>query len=58
MGAREVRLWVYVVIAYIPITLLMPPTYSFTLYGYFCASGASRVVPEGHMGACEWVLER
>ena len=45
-------------IDYIPITLLMPPTYSFTVYGYLCALGASGVMPEGHMGAWEWVLER
>ena len=55
MGAREVRLWVYVhhtyMIVHIPITLLMPLTYCFTVYGYFRASGASGVVPEGHMCA-------
>ena len=50
-------MWSYM-IAYIPITLLMPPTYSFTVYGYFRASGTSGVMPEGHMGAWEWVLER
>ena len=51
-------MWPYI-IAYIPITLLMPSTYSFTIYGYLCASGASGFMPaEGHMGAWEWVLER
>jgi hypothetical protein len=61
MGAREVRyglMWPYM-IAYLLITLLIPPTYSFTVYVYFHASaGVSGVVPEGHMGAWEWVLER
>ena len=58
--SREVRFWVYVAIhdCSDPITLLRPPTYSFTVYGYFSASGAIGVMPEGHMGAWEWVLER
>ena len=50
-------MWPYM-IDHIPITLLMPPTFSFTVYGYFRALGASGVMPEGHMGAWEWVLER
>ena len=59
--SREVRLWVYVAIhdCSHPITLIIPPTYSFTIYEYFRASGASGFMPaEGHMGAWEWVLER
>ena len=31
--------------------------YPFTVYGYHRASGASRVMPDGHMGAWDWVLE-
>ena len=50
-------MWPYMIV-HIPITLLMPPTNSFTVYGYFRASGTSGVVLEGHMGAWEWVLKR
>ena len=50
-------MWPYLLV-HIFITLLMPPTYSFTVYGCFCASGTSGVLPEGHMGAWDWVLER
>ena len=38
--------------AYIPITLLMPFTYPFTVYGYRCASGDSGVVPEVRPHGC------